>query len=85
MWNDGCAAQFRSRLVFKVLANYRRDLQLDWNYNKALHCKGPMDGIWGTIKNMVLRQAKSGRVITNSAEEFSVAVNKFVPSIATIF
>ena len=45
MWNDGCAAQFRSRLVFKVLANYRRDLQLDWNYNKALHCKGPMDGI----------------------------------------
>ena len=85
MWNNGCAAQFRSRLVFKVLANYCRDLQLDWNYNKALHGKSPMGGIWGTIKSMVLRQVKSGRVITNSTEEFSVAVNKFVPSIATIF
>ena len=85
MWNDGCAAQFRSHLVFKVLANYRRDLQLDWNYNKALRGKGPMGGIWRTIKNMVLIQVKSGRVITNSAEEFSVAINKFVPSLATIF
>ena len=28
---------------------------------------------------------KSGRVIVNSAEEFSVAANKFVPSIATPF
>ena len=28
---------------------------------------------------------KSGRVIINSAEEFSVAANKFVPSIATLF
>ena len=26
MWSDGCAAQFRSRFVFKLLANYRRDL-----------------------------------------------------------
>ena len=44
-----------------------------------------MDGIVGTIKNVVFRQVKSGRVIINSAEEFSVSANKFVPSIATLF
>ena len=26
MWSDGCAAQFRSHFVFKLLANYRRHL-----------------------------------------------------------
>ena len=85
MWIDGCATQFRSRFVFKLHANYRRDLQLEWNYNETHHGKGPMDGIGGTIKNVVFRQVKSGRVIINSAEEFSVAANKFVPSIATLF
>ena len=44
-----------------------------------------MDGIERTIKNVVFGQVKSGRVIINSAEEFSVAANKFVPSIATLF
>ena len=52
MWSDGCAAQFRSRFVFKLLANYRRNLQLEWNYNEAHHSKAPMDGIGGTIKNV---------------------------------
>ena len=39
-----------------------------------------MDGIEGTIKNVIFRQVKFGRVIINPAEEFSVAANKFVPS-----
>ena len=29
MWSDGCAAHFRSRFVFKLLENYRRELQLE--------------------------------------------------------
>ena len=45
MWSDGCATQFRSRFVFKLLPNYRRDLQLEWNYNEVHHSKCPMDGI----------------------------------------
>ena len=70
----------------KVLSlRYRRDLQLEWNYNEAHHGRGPMDGIGRTIKNVIFRQVKFGRVIINSAEEFSVAVNKFVSSIATLF
>ena len=45
----------------------------------------PMEGIRGTVKNVVFRQVKSDRVIINSAEEFSVAANNFVVSIATLF
>ena len=45
----------------------------------------PMEGIRGTAKNVVFRQVKSDRVIINSAEEFSVAANNFVVSIATLF
>ena len=47
--------------------------------------EGPMDGIRGTIKNVVFRQVKSGRVVINSAEEVSVTANKFVQSIPTLF
>ena len=85
VWSDGCVTQFRSRFIFKLLANYRRDVQLGWSYNETHHGKDPMDGIERTIKNVVFGQVKSGRVIINSAEEFSVAANKFVPSIATLF
>ena len=85
MRSDGYVAQFRSRFVFKILANYGKDLQLEWNYNEPHYGKGPMDGIRGTIKNVVFRQVRSGRVVINSAEEVSVTANKFVQSIPTLF
>ena len=85
MWSDGCATQFGSRFVFKLLANYRRNLQLEWNYNEAHHGNGPMDVIGVIIKSGVFRQVKSGKVIINSSEEFSVAANKLVLSIETLF
>ena len=53
LWSDGCASQFRSRFVFKLLAHYRPDLEMSWFYNGAHHGKGPMDGIGGTVKNVV--------------------------------
>ena len=84
LWIDGCAAQFRSRFVFKLLADYRPDIQVEWNYNEAHHGKGPMDGIGGTVKNVVYRQVKSGNVTINSVEKFFDAVNRFVPTITTL-
>lgn len=44
-----------------------------------------MDGIGGTVKNVVFRHVKSGQVIINSAEDFSRAANRFCPSITTLF
>ena len=83
--SDGCAAQFRSRFVFKLISTYRADLQIDWHYNEAHHSKGPMDGIIGTIKNFVFRQVKSGQIIINLAEDFCKAANHFCPSVPTLF
>lgn len=84
-WSDGMGAQFRSRFVFKILSEYRPDLDLEWHFNEAHHGKGPMDGIGGTIKNVVYRKVKTNKVIVNSAKEFQEAASKFVPSITSLF
>ena len=83
--SDGCASQFRSRFVFKLLSSYRPELLLEWNYNEAHHGRGPMVGIGGTIKNVVFRQVKSRKVIINSPTEFYEAANQFVPSIKYLY
>lgn len=44
-----------------------------------------MDGIGGTMKDLVFQQVKSGKVIINSAKEFYELANLYVPSISTIF
>ena len=62
-WSDGCAAQFRLRFVFKLLADYRPEIQVEWNYNEARHGKGPMDGIGGTVKNVWQRYHKLRRTV----------------------
>ena len=85
VWSDGCAFQFRSRYVFKLLSSYRPERVLEWNYNEAHHGKGPMHGIGGTIKIVVFRQVKSRKVVINSPIEFCKAANKFVPSIKCIY
>ena len=85
VWSDGCAFQFRSRYVFKLLSSYRPERLLEWNYNEAHHGKEPMDGIGGTIKNVVFHQVKSRKVVINSPIEFCEAANKFVPSIKCLY
>ena len=85
VWSDGCGVQFCSRFVFKFLSFYRTDLIIEWNYNEAHHGKGPMDGIGSTIKNVVYRKVKTGKVIVNSTKEFHEAANKFIPSIKLLF
>ena len=72
--SDGCSAQFRSRFVFNLLI--QKDLQLEWHYNEAHHGKGPMDGIGGTIKNLVHRKVMSNAVVINSPEEFASCANE---------
>ena len=78
-----CSAIQISLLSF--ISTYRPDLLIDWHYNEANHGKGPMDGIGGTLKNVVFRQVKSGRIIINSEKDFCKAANQFCPSITTLF
>ena len=46
-----------------------------------LASKGPMDGIRETVKNVLLRKAKSGQLVVYSPRKFSETVTRFVPSI----
>lgn len=42
-----------------------------------------MDGVGGTLKNMVFRKVKSGQTVIYTPEEFAKAAMQFVPSIKT--
>ena len=47
--------------------------------------KGPMDGVGGTIKNVIFRKVKLGQVVVHTPKEFFDAAMKFVPSIITVY
>ena len=86
IWSDGCSAQFRSRFVFRLLTeNLFDNVELIWNYNEKIHGKGPMDGVGGTVKNIIFRKVKSGFITINTPLEFHQAVLKFVPSIHSVY
>ena len=86
VWSDGMGSQFRSRFVFRLLATILfRDKLLSWFYNERHHGKGPMDGIGGTLKNVVYRKVKSKQVVIYEPKDFAKAASKFVPSVQTVY
>ena len=86
VWSDGMSAQFRSRFVFKLLAGTLfLEKEISWFYNERHHGKGPMDGVGGTIKNVVFRKVKSGQTVVYTPEDFAKVAGNFVPSIATVY
>ena len=74
--SNGCASQFRSRVVFNFLIFFKKDMSLEWHYNEAHHRKGPMDGIVGTIKNLVYREVLSGDVVIDTSKKFGEFANE---------
>lgn len=86
VWSDGCAAQFRSRFVFRLLTeDFFDGLEFDWFYNEKSHGKGPMDGVGGCVKNVIFRKVKSGFLTIKSPFEFHEAVLKYVKGIVSIY
>ena len=86
IWSDECSAQFRSRFVFRLLTeDFFDGGKFTWNDNKKSHGKGPMDGVGGTVKNIIFRKVKSGFVTIDSPFEFRQAILKFFPSIRSVF
>ena len=86
LWSDGMGAQFQSRFIFQLFAGtmfFNKSLR--WFYNERHHGKGPMDGVGGTIKNVIFRKVKSGQIVVHTPKEFSDAAMKFVPSIITVY
>ena len=52
---------------------------------KLLASKVPMDGVGGTVKNVIIRKVKSGQLVVHSPLDVSEAVTKFVPSIDSVY
>ena len=54
VWCDGMGAQLRSWFVFQILAGtILPNNSLMWLYNERLHGKDPLDGVGGTVKNLI--------------------------------
>ena len=62
IWSDECASQY----VFSLISNFDPSYDVTWYYNERHHGKGPMDGLGVTIKNLVFRHVKSGKVVINT-------------------
>ena len=71
VWSDYCATQLRSCYVFSLMSCYDCTLNISWFYNEHHHGKGTMDGVGGTVKNVVFRDAKSGKCRINSPKEIA--------------
>ena len=85
IWSDGCASQFRSRFVFALMAHFDSTLNFSWYYNERHHGKGPMDGIGGTVKNVVYQHVKSKKCVIDSAKCFAEYADKTVKGISSIY
>ena len=85
IWSDGCASQFRSRFVFMLLTYFNKEKNITWHYNERHHGKGPMDGIGGSLKNLVFRAVKSGKVVISSPKEFSLYADSTIPGISSLY
>ena len=75
VWSDGYSTQYHSCFMFRLLTEDIFDgVELTWNYNEKSHVKGPMDGVEGTVKNIIFGEVKFHQVIL-----------KFVPLIKSVY
>ena len=85
VWSDGMGAQFRSCFAFQILVGTilpnKSPMRL---HNERHHGKDPMDGVGGTVKNVVFRKVKSGQEVIYSPQ-FSEAVKTFVSAIHAVY
>lgn len=52
-WSEGCATQFLSQYAFYMLTKLDYDLKIQWNFFKANHGKGKVNGAGGTFSMLL--------------------------------
>ena len=85
IWSDGCASQLHSCYVFSLIPCYDHTLNMSWFYKEHHHGKGPMDGVGGTLKNVVFRDVKTEKYTINPTKEFAEYADKRVDSVTTLY
>ena len=79
-------SKFRSRYAFKLLVSTALPGKiLSWYYNKRHHHKCPMNGVGGTVKNVIFRKVKSRQLVVYSPLAFCEAEAIFVPLIYSVY
>ena len=67
LWSDGTDTKFRSRFIFQLLAGTMfLNQSLYWFYNEEHYGKVPMDDEGETIKNVIFRKVKSGKIVVHT-------------------
>ena len=79
IWSDGCSAIFHSRFTFVLLTYLHTDNNIQWKYNEANHCKGP------TIKNKIIQEVKSARIVIVSPKNVSIHPSRLIQSITMLY
>jgi hypothetical protein len=72
IWSDGPSSQFKNRFMLGILPMIQ-DLsgkQITWNYFAAMHGKGPVDGVGGTIKRHVHNTVSIKKAAVQCPESF---------------
>ena len=85
IWSDGCAAQFRARFVFYLIARMKKQFAVEWCYNERHHGKGAMDGVERAIKNKVYRDVRSGKVHIKGAKSFAEYADITIRNIKSLY
>ena len=76
IFSDGMPSQFRSRFVFHFLTKIWLEKNITWHNNERGHGKGPMDGIGGTVKNLVFDKVNSCDCVRDTPLQFAQDANE---------
>ena len=64
------------------MTHFSPDYTIQWYYNERHHGKGPMDGVGGTVKNMISQQKKKKKYAINGVKDLAVYANKIMVFLA---
>ena len=67
------------------MTQFNPDYTIQWYYNERLRRKGPMDGVGGTVKNMIFQHVKSKKCVINGAKDFAEYANKIINGISCLY
>ena len=62
-----------------------RSVTPNWHYNERHHGKVSIDGVGGTLKNIIFRDVMSGKCFIQNAEEFSNYANTVANGITSAY
>ena len=64
------------------MTHFNPDYTIQWYYNERHYGKGPMDGVGGTVENMIFQYVKSKKCVIIGTKDFAEYANKIMVFLA---